>query len=126
MGTEMLKKFLAMAALVLAPALVFAGDLSEETKSCLNCHRGITPGIVGDRETSRHSRTSPAEAMQKPELERRMSAQEVGAFNPPSWLEFTMMTMTCTFVPVHRLEGPRNSAGMFAASGDWYGSKCSA
>jgi hypothetical protein len=77
MGTAMLKKFLAVAALVLAPALVFAGDLSEETKSCLSCHRGITPGIVGDWETSRHSRTSPAEAMQKPELERRMSAKEV-------------------------------------------------
>jgi len=47
--------------------------LSEETQTCLGCHRTATPGIVGDWLTSRHSKTSPAEAAAKPQLERLIS-----------------------------------------------------
>ena len=51
--------------------------LSQETQGCLGCHRLYTPGIVADWESSRHSRTTPAEALAKPELERRISASKV-------------------------------------------------
>lgn len=63
---------------VAAPAALGAEDkISDKTRSCLNCHRGFTPGIVADWETSRHSRTTPAEGMEKPPLERRISAKSV-------------------------------------------------
>lgn len=48
--------------------------LSKETQGCLGCHRLYTPGIVADWESSRHSQTTPAEALAKPERERRISA----------------------------------------------------
>lgn len=53
--------------------------VSGETRGCLGCHRTITPGIVGDWQSSRHARVTPAQGMQKPELERRVSAAEVPA-----------------------------------------------
>jgi hydroxylamine dehydrogenase len=51
--------------------------LSSQTKACLNCHSRYTPGIVQDWSTSRHSRTTPAAAMEKPPLEKRMSAESI-------------------------------------------------
>lgn len=60
---------------------VFAGNpyaeevaLSPETRSCLNCHRALTPGIVKDWEESRHAKTTPEDALKKPELEKTVSA----------------------------------------------------
>ncbi len=67
-------KFFIAIFIILIPALSLAGGLSSESQSCLNCHRGLTPGIVGDWETSRHSKTTPEEALKKPEAERRVSA----------------------------------------------------
>lgn len=63
--------------LVLQSAYGAGLPLSAETNGCLGCHRSATPGIVGDWESSRHSRTTPAEGMEKPELQRRISAEEV-------------------------------------------------
>lgn len=51
--------------------------VSEETQACLDCHESVSPGIVADWRNSRHSRTTPTQALTKPELERRMSATEV-------------------------------------------------
>ncbi|MCE5312372.1 MAG: cytochrome c3 family protein [Nitrospiraceae bacterium] len=51
--------------------------LSPQTQTCIACHKLYTPGIVEDWLTSRHSKTTPAQAMKKPELERRISAQSV-------------------------------------------------
>ncbi|HUX06552.1 MAG TPA: multiheme c-type cytochrome [Acidobacteriota bacterium] len=51
--------------------------LSDESSECIECHRYYTPGIVADWRDSRHSTTSPAEAMKADELERRISAEEV-------------------------------------------------
>ncbi len=51
--------------------------LSAETKACIACHEKVTPGIVQDWLSSRHSYTLPANAMKKPFLERRMSADKV-------------------------------------------------
>jgi hypothetical protein len=50
--------------------------MSYESRSCLNCHRGLTPGIVKDWEQSRHSRVTLAGALQKKPLERRVSVKE--------------------------------------------------
>lgn len=50
-------------------------QLSPQTKTCIACHNTYTPGIVEDWLTSRHSKTTPAEALRKPSLERRISAE---------------------------------------------------
>ncbi len=57
---------------------VQAVPMSKETESCLNCHRGLTPGIVAEWEGSRHAKTTPEEAMHKPAHEHRFSAESVG------------------------------------------------
>jgi hypothetical protein len=72
-----MKKLLTVIFILMLPTVVFAASLSQESQSCLNCHKGLTPGIVGDWERSLHSSTSPAEALQKPEVQRRMSAESV-------------------------------------------------
>jgi len=48
--------------------------VSEATKECISCHESIHPGIVADWRRSRHSRTTPAQAIQKPKLQKRVSA----------------------------------------------------
>ena len=48
--------------------------LSPATRTCIGCHSNITPGIVKDWLTSRHSKMIPEEALKKPALERRVSA----------------------------------------------------
>jgi hypothetical protein len=50
---------------------------SGDTESCLSCHSGIHPGIVGDWENSRHAKVTPTQALQKEELARRVSADSV-------------------------------------------------
>lgn len=49
--------------------------LSQQTQACIGCHSMITPGIVEDWRSSRHSRTIPSEAMKKPSIQRRISAE---------------------------------------------------
>ncbi len=51
-----------------------AAPVSEATQACLDCHESATPGIVADWRASAHARTSPAEAVKRPELERRVSS----------------------------------------------------
>ncbi len=48
--------------------------LSPQTKTCIGCHSNFTPGIVQDWLTSRHAQISPAQALGKSSLERRISA----------------------------------------------------
>jgi hydroxylamine dehydrogenase len=52
---------------------------SPATKTCLACHEQITPGIVADWRTSRHSRVMPADAVKKSALEKRVSAENIPA-----------------------------------------------
>ena len=76
--------FLIVTAL-LANGAVFASEekemkdanLSPQTETCIGCHKIYTPGIVQDWLTSRHSRTTPGEALKKPMIERRISADSV-------------------------------------------------
>lgn len=51
--------------------------LSSKTQVCVGCHTRFTPGIVEDWRTSRHSEIIPSQAMEKPNLERRISAESV-------------------------------------------------
>lgn len=50
---------------------------SPQTQACIGCHSKVTPGIVEDWLTSRHSTTSPENALKKKPLERRISAADV-------------------------------------------------
>ncbi len=54
--------------------------ISEETKRCLGCHEKYTPGIVADWRESRHARVTPAEALKKPPLERRVSGERASEY----------------------------------------------
>jgi len=49
--------------------------LSPQTQACIGCHMTVTPGIVEDWLTSRHSRTTPERALKQSHLERRISAE---------------------------------------------------
>jgi len=51
--------------------------LSPQTQACITCHEILTPGIVGDWLSSRHSRTKPEDAMKKGILERRISTDKL-------------------------------------------------
>ncbi len=51
--------------------------LSPETQACITCHRMVTPGIVQDWLSSRHSRTRPEDALKRRLAERRISADKV-------------------------------------------------
>jgi len=52
-------------------------SLSPQTQACIGCHETYTPGIVQDWLSSRHSRVIPADAIKKPALERRVSADKI-------------------------------------------------
>jgi len=76
----MVKQVFIVAALILLTAGgLFAQDppLSYESRSCLNCHRGLTPGIVKEWEQSRHSQVTLADALARKPLERRVSVKDV-------------------------------------------------
>ncbi|MDR4509127.1 MAG: hydroxylamine oxidase [Candidatus Brocadiaceae bacterium] len=51
--------------------------LSEQTQVCLMCHKMVTPGIVEDWLTSRHSKITPAMSFAKPIQERRLSSDTI-------------------------------------------------
>ncbi len=46
--------------------------LSSATEECLGCHRELHPGLVASWEKSRHSRTTPASALVKAAISRRV------------------------------------------------------
>ncbi|UCE07025.1 MAG: hydroxylamine oxidase [bacterium] len=50
---------------------------SEKTEMCIDCHVNINPGIVQDWLKSRHAKISPAIAIQKSKLERRVSNENI-------------------------------------------------
>ena len=69
------KIFLAvLGGLSLLPVLAGAAEISSQTQGCLGCHAMVTPGIVADWQASRHAGVSPAEALQKEALQRRITA----------------------------------------------------
>lgn len=52
-------------------------SVSPETGACIGCHSSYTPGIVEDWLLSRHSKTSPEDALKLPLLSRRISAEGI-------------------------------------------------
>ena len=53
--------------------------ISSNTQICLGCHKLVTAGIVEDWKKSRHSQTSPEDALKKNAKEKRISAKTVSA-----------------------------------------------
>ncbi|MCK5351827.1 hydroxylamine oxidase, partial [bacterium] len=51
--------------------------VSLQTEECIGCHIIATPGIVKDWQSSRHSRTIPAQALKKEKLARRVSSDSI-------------------------------------------------
>lgn len=63
-----------------AGSLVFSEEtlkLSSQTQACISCHEIVTPGIVKDWFSSRHSKTTPSDAITLPVLKRRVSAENI-------------------------------------------------
>lgn len=56
-----------------------APKTSSETDECITCHETVTPGIVADWRTSRHSHNTFAVASKKPANEKRVSSTDVPA-----------------------------------------------
>ena len=51
--------------------------VSEDSEICIECHASLHPGIVQDWLKSRHAKVSPAQALSRPKLERRISVEKV-------------------------------------------------
>jgi hypothetical protein len=51
--------------------------ISDESETCIDCHATWNPGIVGDWMRSRHAKVTPAEALKKGKLERRISVENI-------------------------------------------------
>ncbi len=54
-----------------------ASRISKETQECLNCHSTYHPGLLNDWMHSLHSKVTPAEALKKRPLERRISSENI-------------------------------------------------
>ncbi len=63
-----------------------ASSYSPETQGCIACHKQVTPGIYKDWLTSRHANITPADALKKPSLERRISTDA-----PPEHMKNTVV-----------------------------------
>ncbi len=51
--------------------------ISDDTQSCLGCHTSLHSGIVGDWMKSLHAQVTPEKALEKKELEKRISSEKV-------------------------------------------------
>lgn len=71
--------------LIISMSVIFAqqeahsteATVSEQSEECLGCHEVMSPGLVADWRASRHARISPEIAVEKSELERRVSNEEI-------------------------------------------------
>jgi hypothetical protein len=81
------RRILCAAGLALASAgAIAAAPVSDATEDCIGCHTEVTPGIVADWRGSRMAKVTPAEALQKRPVERRISVQK-----PPAGLADTVV-----------------------------------
>ena len=85
--------FLAFLLSLLPMSTVFAQELqnSGDTETCLNCHASMHPGMVSDWRASRHSQVTPAQALLKEALARRVSADSI----PERFLSTTVGCAEC-------------------------------
>jgi len=94
---------LAACNMVFAGGTNLAAEVSGQTEECLMCHASITPGIVADWQNSRHAQVTPAEALEKDKLSRRVSAREI----PDEYLNVSIGCAEC-----HTMN-PDNHPGSF-------------
>ncbi len=66
----------AMVILLAGGAAAEAGP-SGDTQACVECHKHLHPGIVAEWHKSRHGKTTPASAVVKPVIERRVSSGDI-------------------------------------------------
>jgi hypothetical protein len=76
-----------------------SAPLSEQTQECLDCHQTYSPGIVEDWLSGHHAHTTPAQAMQEPELAREVSSESI----PENLLNVAVGCYEC-----HSLNGDRH------------------
>jgi hypothetical protein len=86
--------------------IISSAPLSPQTQTCIACHNASTPGIVQDWLTSSHSKTTPAEALKKPFLEKRISTD-----NPPQGL--TEYAVGCYECHSQNTENHKDNFGHF-------------
>jgi len=75
-----MKKFIFFLLMIFlsAPVALEGNDtLSEDTEACLECHASTHPGIIADWKKSRMTKITPAEALKKAKLERRISIKKL-------------------------------------------------
>ncbi len=72
-------------------SLAAAGNISEDTETCIECHSSIHPGIVEGWKKSRHAAVTPAEAMAVKGLARKISSKKV----PESLRDVTIGCAEC-------------------------------
>ena len=65
--------------LICTSAAFAEAPLSEKTEACIACHATVHPGLVADWENSPHALVTPGEALKRPALERRISAEKAPA-----------------------------------------------
>ena len=80
--TELVWRFAVLSGLlsIFCSCLIADGQeppVSELTQDCISCHSSATPAIVADWQRSRHSKTTPAESLKKPQLQRLISTDKV-------------------------------------------------
>lgn len=51
--------------------------VSDKSQDCISCHVDATPALVEDWKKSVHARVTPADALKKPELQRKISATNI-------------------------------------------------
>lgn len=78
-------------ALSAGPSAPKGPAVSPETETCIGCHEQTTPGLVADWRKSRHAMILPSEALLKPALQRRVSAQAI----PPRLSAFSVGCYEC-------------------------------
>jgi hydroxylamine dehydrogenase len=71
--------FVALLGLMAPAYAVGAGKapISDLSQECIDCHSTVTPGMVADWKRSLHATVTPADAIKKPELHRRVAAQKI-------------------------------------------------
>lgn len=76
---------------IFSSGIILSAPLSPQTQTCIACHNASTPGIVEDWLTSRHSKTTPTEALKKPSLEKRISTDSL----PKELIEYAVGCYEC-------------------------------
>ncbi len=75
----MVRLLIAVLAVIFCSSWVVSAELpiSEATETCISCHSEVTPGIVADWKMSVHAKVTPASALKKDKLSRKISSSNI-------------------------------------------------